>query len=208
MSAGKVSNRNQPSPAPFGAGVFIWAQPGASQMAGNTESSADYQGTSGQTAPRWSPPLNPAVCLLGAAQATRDTQETLRLLICVCSAWFCPSFSPSEQSGGWTERRISLDFPAVQAALSQQMSKGRLGAGCPWAAGQGNRWLHRATKDSESTPGVQGTSQIRTFKGLPSLQWAIGFKGEDTHHLAVILGIESFLLVWFYEAAPGKISKG
>lgn len=130
-------------------------------------------------------PLSLAVGLLGAAQATREAQETLRLLIYAFSAWLCPFYSPSEQRlrVGGPQRRISLNFPAVQAALAQHwhhMSEGRVGAGCPWAAGQGNRWLYEGTKDCESTLDVEGTSQIRTFKGLPSLQPAIRFKGEDT----------------------------
>lgn len=84
--------------------------------------------------------LSLAVGLLGAAQATREAQETLRLLIYAFSAWLCPFYSPSEQRlrVGGPQRRISLNFPAVQAALTQHwhhMSEGRVGAGCPWAAG-------------------------------------------------------------------------
>lgn len=66
--------------------------------------------------------LSLAVGLLGAAQATREAQETLRLLISVFSAWLCPFFSPSEQRlrvGGTAEENFP-EFPC--------------GAGCPRSA--------------------------------------------------------------------------
>lgn len=81
------------------------------------------------------------------------------------------------------ERRISPSFPAGQAVPAQHwhhMSREGQEQVCPWAAGQGNRWQHQCTKDCESTLNVEGTSQIKTFKGLPSLQSATSFKGEDT----------------------------
>jgi len=54
----------------------------------------------------------------------------------------------------------------------------RVGAGCPWAASQENRWPCEGTKDSESALDLEGTSQIKTFKGLPSLHSAICVNGE------------------------------
>lgn len=58
--------------------------------------------------------------------------------------------------------------------------RARVGAGCPQAAGQENRWPCEGTKDCESTLDVEGTSQTRTFKGLPSLHSAICANGEET----------------------------
>lgn len=89
-----------------------------------------------------------------------------------------------EQRG--KQRRIPLNFPVPCPCCLLPCSKGcpllsttaicprvRVGAGCPWAAGQVTRWPHKGTKDCESTTDSEGTSQTRAFIGLFSLYSAI-----------------------------------
>lgn len=176
-------------------------------MAGNAKSSADIKGPQVLQGGRL-PCLPPA--WLWVCWEQHKQPDTLGTPSEFLSIFFQPGFAPlsPHQSRSWKQGlNREEDFPVVQAALAQhwqQMSKGRLEQVVP---GQLARGTDGCTKGCESTLGVQGTSQIRTFKGLPSLQSAISFKGEDTHHLEVVLGMKSFLLVWFYEAAPWKISE-
>lgn len=83
---------------------------------------------------------------------------------------------------------ISNSLPSLPLALQQQLPslstaticpRERVGGGCPRAAGQESRWPCEGTKDCESTLDAEGTSQTRTFKGLPSLHSAICVNGEE-----------------------------
>lgn len=145
-------------------------------MAGNAKSSADYQET-----PGWSPTLPPLSLAVGSSGSSTSSQRNPRdpqapyLYFFLFLLLFFPVRAEAE-------RRISLSFPAGQGVPAQcwhHMSREGQEQVGPWAAGQGNRWLHQGTKDCESTLDVEGTSQIKTFNGLPSLQSATSFKGED-----------------------------
>lgn len=159
-------------------------QPEASQTADNSESSVGYQGSSGWTAPRGSPTWGP-LCLapgpLGAAGAARDPEGPQAPCLYFLSLVFpCSPLEQSLRAEGNAEENFpefpnSLpSLPAGTDGISTDpiCPRVRVGAGCPWAFGQENRWPCKGTKDYESTLDVQGTSQTRTFKGLPSLRSA------------------------------------
>lgn len=100
--------------------------------------------------------------------------------------FFFPFLAREESLSRGENRRIPLNFPVPCPCCLLPYSEGcpllsttaicprvRVGAGCPWAAGQVTRWPHKGTKDCESTTDSEGTSQTRAFIGLLCLNSTI-----------------------------------
>lgn len=176
--------------------VFIWTQPEVSQLAGNSKCSVDCQGSSGLTAPSGlstSGPLCLAESSLGAARATRDSGgPQAPCLYFLSLAFLCSLLGQRLRVKGNTEEYFPecpnsphLLPPTLQRRLPSLSTdtlcpRTRIAAGCPWAASRENRWPCEGTKDCESALDVEGTSQTRTFKGLPSLHSATSVSGKET----------------------------
>lgn len=196
MSAGRVSKGYQPSPVSFIGGCVqpntAWSESDGWWLKKLFRLSRELRVNCSKGVAYLGPPL-PGHESSGNRISNQEPWSPAGSLSIFIQPGFLPfpAGAQTESKGEswgefpWISQFSSLiaSHPAATVALLSTATicpRERVGGGCPRAAGQESRWPCEGTKDCESTLDAEGTSQTRTFKGLPSLHSAICVNGEET----------------------------